>query len=234
MAQLFKNTNDVVLTEQKFTLLSNSIFDLSVDTTDFALGEVFEIPEWDIDDFPKDLLFIIEKLKHTTPNLQGITFNHEAVYTVPSDGVDLRYTIVSRTPGTFGGRLNELQEPGQGRLNYKFKLLDILDDLDNPGYGVLVFGQYMDNVIRLTPWSKTYTTANRVANVIEDLIPDYMFYFKKRGAQQIRFERRGEDMFQNFENNTFYGCPLNYYVRTLKIKKVYEKKLEEIIVEFHK
>ena len=123
---------------------------------------------------------------------------------------------------------------GRSKIQPGVRVVEVLDDVENPGYSVLVFGQFMDNKIRITPWSKTYTTANRVANAIENLIPDYMFYFKKRGAQQIRLEYRGEDMFQNWEQNVFFGCPLNYYVRTLKIKKVYEKKLEEIIVEFYK
>lgn len=226
--QLFKNTNDIELVDKKFKLLTTN-FQVHEDVVNFGVPSIQNILEYDIQDFFLDVNHILKTISETDPNLKGITFNHENVYDEPGDAVDVKYNIELRTPGTMSAN----SQPHAGKQQYKFKVLDVLDDLDNPGYGVIVSGMFMDNTVFITPWAKTYTTANRVAMALEDLIPDYRWFFEGKGLQHLWFLGRESDTFQNFEQNTLFGCPLKFYVRTLKIKKVYEKKLEEIIVTLY-
>lgn len=231
-AKLFKNTNDVDLVEKKFTLLSPNFFDIELaNGSDYSgIQNVGDVLEYDIDDFFKDVNDLINILKDTNNEIKGFTFYHQSSHTLPSDGIDLKFNIIKRTPATWSAN----SDPHQGRLQYKYRPLGVFDDLENPGYSTIVFGQFMDNTIVLVPWSKTWTTANRAAKTLEDFIPEYTWYYQKKGLQQIRYLGRGEDLFQSLEQNALYGCPLMFYLRTLKIKKVQERKLEEIILKLYK
>ena len=229
---LFKNTEDIDLVEKKITLLSPNFFDIeSLPYVDYGgIGQTGDILNYDIDDFFKDVNDLIETLKDSDNSIKGFTFRHSSAHELPSDGIDLRFNILKRTPATWSAGVG----PHEGKQQYKYKPLSVFDDLENPGYSTIVYGQFMDNTIVMVPWAKTWTTANRAAHTLEDFIPDYTWYYQKRGMQQIRYLGRGEDLFQSTEQNALYGCPLMFYVRTLKIKKVQERKLEEIIVKLYK
>lgn len=226
---LFQNTNDVDLTQKKITLLSPNFYDTTANA-DFGIGEIGDYLDYDVEDFIKDIDHLLKTLAPTDNKYKNFDFNHESVYSPPPEGINVRYTIMRRGPGTWSAGVG----PFEGTVQYKFRLLNVFEDLDAPGYNVLMFGQFLDNRILITPWAKTYTTANRAAHTLEDLLPEYAWFFAKKGLQQIRYEGRMADVFQGTENNSLFGCPLQFYIRTLKLKRVREKKLEEIIIQLQK
>ena len=60
---------------------------------------------------------------------------------------------------------------------------------------------------------------------------DYTWWFKLQGVNRILFWGRGEDQTVDDDGNKWFGRPLDYFVRTEKLRRFEEKKLEEILIK---
>jgi len=182
-----------------------------------------EIKDYDKTEFIDDVYDFLTGYQEQTGEFKDFTFNADFVDQIPGDSEtnSLRYEIYER----------EYAQGAQGIRDPRWNLRDVVEDVNNPGYSVLVFTKPFENKIGLTCWSKNYRDADRFADQIEDLIDTYGKIFKAKGLQSLRFLKRGRDLFKERENHTWYGCPLIYLVKTYKVKLVYEKMLEDIAIE---
>ena len=104
-------------------------------------------------------------------------------------------------------------------------------DAANPDYRYTVQGYWYDNLIRFTCWARTNKQANERANWFEDFMEDYTWWFRLQGVGRVLFWGRGEDDIVRDDENKWYGRPLDYFVRTEKLRRFEEKKLEEILIQ---
>jgi len=185
---------------------------------------------YDVMEFIDDLYDFLNEYQTKTQSFQDFSFQPSFTYALPNPDEQnaFRYTLHMRTDASLE------QGAGQhnGRKSQKWILYNVMEDKFNPGYKVLVYIKPFDNTIDFTSWSKNYTDANKAAFEFENLMSTYGYMFKMKGLQDLRFEGRQKDMFHERGNVAWYGCPLRYYVKTYKIKLVYEKMLEEIILDF--
>ena len=184
---------------------------------------------YDLMDLMDDIYDFLNQYQKRTNEFKNLSFIPSFTYYLPSesDQDSLRYKIVQRTDGT----MEQGAAPHSGRRNFKWTLYNVMEDAKNPGYKVLFYAKPMDNTVDLVCWSKNYRDANRSALDLENIFDMYGYLFKKKGLNALRFEGRQSDAFHEKSNVAWYGCPLRYYFRTMKIKMVYEKTLEEIVLE---
>jgi hypothetical protein len=136
-------------------------------------------------------------------------------------------SLVSRVPGAFGQGA-----PGEAKVrNRSFQPREEFDDEENPGYKLGVVGYWYDSVVRMTTWCKTNKEANKKVDWLEDVMQDYAWWFKSEGVDRVLFNERQSDILKEVDNNKLYGRPLDYFVRTEKIRVVSEKKIESIVID---
>ena len=104
-------------------------------------------------------------------------------------------------------------------------------DTANPDYRYTIQGYWYDNLIRFTCWARTNKQANERASWFEDFMEDYTWWFRLQGINRLLFWGRGEDDIVREDENKWYGRPLDYFVRTEKLRRFEEKKLEEILIQ---
>lgn len=110
-------------------------------------------------------------------------------------------------------------------------LREELDDKDNPGYKRAILGQWYDNSLLLTAWARTNKAANERALWIENVMEEYSWYFGYMGVSRPPiYQGRKEERTLNVEGNRYYGRPIEYYIRTEKIRTVSQKELEEVVI----
>ena len=133
----------------------------------------------------------------------------------------------------------EQREPGmygQGRpfenktKNLRPILREVKDDPDNLGYKLAILGYFYDNILRLTCWARTNKVANNRALWLENVMEEYSWYFTSAGVNRFLYYGRDKEIVRNVDNNKIYGRPIDYYVRTEKIRAVSQKTLEEIYI----
>lgn len=150
----------------------------------------------------------------------------------PFDNPDPPHYIVSascikRMPGAFSQGA-----PFEGKVhNLSPRLREEIDDPDNPGYRVGIYGYWYDNLIRLTCWAKCNRGAERCVEEVEKLMEEYRWWFKTEGIDRVIFNGRDKDITKVVDNNKWHGRPLDYFVRTEKIGMISEKAIEEILVD---
>lgn len=132
-----------------------------------------------------------------------------------------------REPGMY-----QQGRPGSGAIKqYRPLLREVLDDKDNAGYKRAILGQWYDNWITLTAWARTNKAANDRALWIENVMEEYAWYFGYEGLSRAPiYIGRKEERTLDVEGNRYYGRPIEYYVRTEKIRTVSQKELEEVCV----
>jgi hypothetical protein len=136
--------------------------------------------------------------------------------------------LVSRMPGSFGQGA-----PMEAKVkNLHFLSRGETDDPLNPGYRLVDFGYWHDNILRLTCWARTNKQANYRTEWLEGLFVEYEWYFKAEGVDRFLFWERQKDTFLEKQNNKWYGRPLDYFVRTETIKTIREKSIEEILLKY--
>ena len=175
----------------------------------------------------KDLLTNYKKIK--PDDLKDFSFMPNYAYgVVPEDeGNSIRYSVVRRTNGV----ISRTSEPHEGVQVQKYMLRDIMADKENPGYKVLIYEKPMDNTIDFVSWSKNYRDAHRGAELFEELMETYASVLKGKGLIQMRYLGRMNDLYREYANYSLYGVPLRFFFRTNKLKIVYEKVLETLIIE---
>ena len=200
-----------------------------IEETNKEIGDY--IKGYDIMDFIDDLYDFLNQYNDKTKEFKEFDFKPKSVYSIPSEdeGNTLRYNIKERSYAT----TQQGFSAHNGRKDYKWQLLDIVEDKEHPKYKVLVFNKSFDNTLILTSWSKNYRDANKFAFQLESLLDTYKSIFKLKGLIDLRYEGRGDDIFREVSNYAYYGCPLEFYVKTNQIRLVYEKVLEEITINLN-
>jgi len=136
-------------------------------------------------------------------------------------------SLVSREPGAF-----QSGPPGQASVrNLRPRCRESKLDPENPGYRMAVTGYWYDNVVRFTCWATTNKAVNARAEWFENLMEEYSWFFKMQGVDRVLFHGRDTDLVANIMNNKWYGRPMNYFVRTEKLRVFSEKTIEEIIIK---
>jgi len=148
-------------------------------------------------------------------------------YERPDLNIDLEtisMELIKRDPGMFGrGR------PGGNSIQNRRPILrEIINDPDNPGYKRAVMGFWYDNTLQLTCWARTAKTANERALWLEDVMEEYAWFFAYSGINRLLYDGRRSEVVHDISNNRIYGRPVNYFVRTEKIRNVSQKTLELI------
>jgi len=131
-----------------------------------------------------------------------------------------------REPGMFAaGR------PFEKRLKQLRPMLrEELDDPEHPGYKRAIFGQFYDNILRLTAWARTNKAASERALWIENVMEEYAWFFAYSGINRVLYQGRAEEQMREVEGNRIYGRPIDYFVKTEKLRSVSQKQLELICV----
>lgn len=137
--------------------------------------------------------------------------------------------LAQRDPGMFAQ--GSPMSGGTKVKNRRPLLRDILDDPDNPGYKRAVFGFFYDNIVRLTCWARTAKVANERALWVEDVMEEYTWFFVFSGANRVLYDGRRAEVVHDIKGNRFYGRPVDYFVRTEKLRNVSQKVLEQICVQ---
>lgn len=138
----------------------------------------------------------------------------------------ISFNLVRREPGAYSQGA-----PFEGKIrNLRPILRESSLDPDYPDYRALILGYYYDNLVRFTCWAQTNKAANSRAEWFEDLMEEYSWYYKISGVQRVIFYGRNEDLVVDVSGNRWYGRPINYFVRTEKLRQISEKKIEEIFV----
>jgi len=139
----------------------------------------------------------------------------------------ISFRLMKREPGAYSQGA-----PFEGNVkNMRPILREKGDDPTNPDYRFATNGYWYDNLIRFTCWSRTNKQANERACWFEDFMEDYSWWFRLQGISRVLFWGRGQDQTVTEDGNKWYGRPLDYFVRTEKLRKFEEKKLEEILIK---
>tara|TARA_R110002020_G_scaffold268819_4_gene484142 strand:- start:19868 stop:20638 length:771 start_codon:yes stop_codon:yes gene_type:complete len=162
---------------------------------------------------------------------QNITDDNKVIFTenftpqqFRSETISVK--LVSREPGT----TSQGKQMNRGRQNWRPELREIIDDPDHPNKKLRIYGQWFDNVIELCCWARTNKAANARALWLEQLMEDYMWFFKYEGVSAIRYEGRLADAYENIGDNAVHSRQLRYYVRTERITTVSEFVVQQILL----
>ncbi len=138
----------------------------------------------------------------------------------------ISFGLVKRCPGAFSQG-----KPFEGDVkNMRPLFRESLPDPENPSYRLAHVGYWHDNIIRFTMWAQTNKRANEMALWFEDLMDEYDWFFKAEGCNRLMFWERKEDKTLDIDGNKWYGRPIDYFVRTEKIKIFSEKTIEQIVL----
>jgi hypothetical protein len=144
-----------------------------------------------------------------------------------SETETISFGLVKREPGCFSQGA-----PFQGSVrNLRPLFREIRDDPENPGYQQLVTGYWYENIVQFTCWAKTNKVANARAIWLEDLMEEYAWWFTMQGTQRAIFWGQEKDKVMPVNENKWYGRPINYFIKTERLRVLSEKTLEEIIVK---
>jgi|WetSurMetagenome_2_1015567.scaffolds.fasta_scaffold61167_2 hypothetical protein len=187
----------------------------------------------DIDKFYQLLSYAIaeQQKKDGDPNPIPLVENFPATYSDKGRGgfkETLTFGLRRREPGTFSQ-----DPPFSGKKNYKPILREAFPDPQNPGYEILVFGLWFDNLVELKCWCNTNKEANTRALWLESLMLKYAWYFRFNGIQQILYGGREHDENIQQENISIQVRTLLYYMRTEKLFNIREKSIDELILNVH-
>ena len=134
--------------------------------------------------------------------------------------------LTRRQPGAFGKGA-----PWQSSVANQVPILrEEFPDPDYPGYQRSVLGYYYDNLITLTVWARTNKVANEVSLWVENVMEEYTWFFRWSGVARFLFDGRQKDEHIDVDQNRYYGRPIDYFVRTEKLKEYSQKELEKIII----
>jgi hypothetical protein len=62
------------------------------------------------------------------------------------------------------------------------------------------------------------------------MMEEYTWYFRYSGVNRIFYQGRGREIVREFHNNKIYGRPIDYFVRTEKLRVMSQKTMEEILI----
>lgn len=170
----------------------------------------------------------VEDYESRGSTLQSTRINFS--YSEPNKLVELDAITVEPTatlPGMFGkGKPTK----GDATRELRKHLREELEDPDNNGYKLLVFGQFFDNFVDFTCWSATNKEALDRAIWFENIMEEYLWLFTMSGVHSIIYQGRKNRKIKNIGDNMIYGYPVEYYIKTEKITRISEKNLERMVI----
>lgn len=205
-----------------------SSFTENINLETFGKNLFSEIKDYDIPEFFEDLKNLISEYQKISDVLKD--FSVKPVYSYDTlkeaETNAIRTQIIKRTFAS----VQQGAGPHQGIQMKKKILLDIVDDRLNPGYKALIYTNDFDNTLKIESWSQNYRDADKAAFLLEEMLSNYAFLFKQKGLLNLMYVERQSDLIREHANHTVYGVPLVYFVRTRKHTIVYEKILEQLII----
>jgi hypothetical protein len=214
--------------EKKLKIIVESLYSTIVDNaavmegpsqTPGAAKNILETQELVIDAI-KDY----DKRTHATKDAS-------VVVTYENPDVDMKLETISislarREPGAYAqGR------PFEGKVrNLRPLRRDEKEDPDNPGYRRAILGFFYDNILRLTCWARTNKAANDRALWLENVMEEYTWFFRFSGVARVLYHGRRDEIVKEVSGNKIYGRPIDYFVRTEKLRAISMKEIEEICV----
>lgn len=145
---------------------------------------------------------------------------------VESETETVTFGLVKRAPGSFGQG-----SPFESNVkNLRPIQRESGSDTENPGYNYTIHGYWYDNLVRFTCWARSNKQANKRAEWFENLMEEYAWWFTINGVNRVLFWGRDSDIVTVIDNNKWYGRPLDYFVRTEKLRVFSEKQLEEVLI----
>jgi len=167
---------------------------------------------------------------------RGVPEKNKILFTEEDPDVDavtetITFSLVSREPGIF--QRGSPRDAGGSNVvrNLRPRLREEKPDPEHPGYRFAITGYWYDNVVRFTCWANTNKTANARAVWFEDLMEEYAWFFTIQGVNRVLFHARQADVVAEIGGQKWYGRPIDFFVRTEKLRVFSEKTIEEIIVK---
>jgi len=183
----------------------------------------------------KSLLEFHELVRQAIDNYEtrsNIAEGDKIVFTEEEPDIDaghesIVFGLVRRAPGAYGRGA-----PFEASVrNMKPIIREVGVDPTFPGYKQIVLGYWHDNIVRYTCWARTNKEANARAEWLENLMDEYSWWFKLQGVAEVLFLERQADIVLNVRDNKWYGRPIDYFVRTEKLRVYSEKTIEEILLK---
>lgn len=161
----------------------------------------------------------------SVPSEYRVIFTEEE----PDAGADtetITFSLIRRDPGAFSQGA-----PFEGKVrNLRPRIREEGTDPSDPGYKQVVHGYWYDNIVRFTCWARTNKAANARAEWFENLMEEYSWWFVLQGVQRVIFWGRQSDVVIHPDNNKWYGRPIDFFVRTEKLRVFSEKTIEDILL----
>lgn len=136
------------------------------------------------------------------------------------------FSLIERLPGQFA----QGEPMSRNHVNFRPIFREEYADPVNPGYKYLVNGYYYDQIVQFTCWAKTNKVANVRAEWFENMMEEYSWWFKLQGVDRVLFWKRTHDLVTEVNNNKWYGRPIQYFIRTEKIRIFQQKTFEQILI----
>jgi len=219
------------LTESNLKITASQQYDTLLERAAVIGGERLRSPK-----AAKSLREVYSLIKEVIDNYQkraNTPTNHKVIFTEeePDEKIKqevITFSLVRREPGAISKG-----SPMEGTThNLKPLLREEKDDPENPGYRMLTYGYFHDNIVRLTCWSQTNKAANARAEWLENLIEEYSWFFKAEGVDRFFYFEQQADISVDIKGNKWYGRPIDFFVRTERIHTFKEKTIEEIIISY--
>lgn len=174
---------------------------------------------------------LVRQVKDDYEARQNVRDEYKIIFTeeepdVKSETETITFGLVKRVPGSFGQGAPFESDVKNMRPIFR----ESGADTENPGYNYVVHGYWYDNIVKFTCWARTNKVANARAEWFENMMSEYDWWFRIQGVSRVLFWGRDADIVTEIDNNKWYGRPLNYFVRTEKLRVFSEKQMEEIIV----
>jgi hypothetical protein len=179
----------------------------------------------------RDVYGLIKQAVDNYETRAGTPANERVIFTEENPDRGFKGEVISvscvlQRPGCFSKGA-----PFEGKVkNLKPRCREEKDDPLVSGYKLAFIGYWYDNLIRLTCWAHTNKEANARADWLQNLMLDYDWWFCAEGISRVIFMERQEDKVLEVDDNKWYGRPLDYFVKTEKIKVLSMREIEEIII----
>lgn len=178
-----------------------------------------------------DFYNLVRLAKDDYETRQNILDEFKVIFTEEEPDVEsktetITFGLVKRAPGAFGQGAPFEADVKNMRPIFR----ESGTDTTNPGYNNAVYGYWYDNIVKFTCWARTNKVANSRADWFENMMSEYDWWFRSQGVNRVLFWGRDSDIVTVIDNNKWYGRPLNYFVRTEKLRIFSEKQMEEILI----
>lgn len=183
----------------------------------------------------KDVIEVMDLIKTAIEDYESRTHatqdaKVQVVYEEPDVEMELERISIDlsrREPGAFGQGA-----PFEAKVkNLRPLFREEVDDESFPGYKRAVMGYCYDNVLTLTCWARTNKQANARALWLENVMEEYAWFFTYSGVNRLMYWGRQKTLTKQVNNNKIYGRPIDFFVKTEKIRSVSQKTLEDILIK---